>query len=182
MSKVITTVPTSVDHGAEARVMLDAALNDLRLLGPARDLFGRFPSLHTAALRLTWLITTELVYPRSHRPILSHCLEAATHAGLGAKGSGRSVRRAFLNALLTEACMLLEIDVRSRRERWDPLADEGLATWFPARRFAQVNPYPARDVPLPSPVGFFAGLALRIVDPADLSELPLRMGGRECVA
>ena len=182
MSKIITTTPSSIEYGAEANIMLNAALNEVNLLGAASDLFGRFPSLNTASLRLSWLITGELIYPRSRRPILAHCLEAAIHAGVIAKGSGRSVRCAYLNALLQNACMLLEINICSGRQRWDPLVDDGLATWYPEREFAHVHPYPSREVPLPSPVRFFAGLALRIADHADLSELPLRWGGQENAA
>jgi len=182
MSNIIATAPTTIVAGHSSRLMMDASLAELGLNGPANDLLGSYPSLLAAALRLTWHITAELLSPRTGRPILSHCLEAAVAAGVATKGSGRSVRSAFLIALLNNACMLMEIDVRSERERWDPLQDAPLSEWFPARAHARVDPRPARNVPLRSPVSFFAGIALRIVEPADLRELPMTMGSGVLVA
>src|SRR6185503_3736144 len=107
---IYTCAPTTVLPGEASRLMLDATLRELQLAGPANDLFGRFPSLLMTALRLTWHITAELASPRSGRPILNHCLEAAIAQAAAAKTSGGSVPRAFLQALLVNACMLMEID------------------------------------------------------------------------
>ena len=162
--------------------MLHEVLQGLHLAGPAQDLFGRFPTLHEASLRLSWLMTQKLLYPLTGRPLLAHCMEDALFAGVNAKGSGRNVRKVFLTTLLRNACKLLEVDVRSRRERWDPLFDDGLATWFPDRSTMHVHPHPPRDIPLQSPERFYRGLALRIVSPSDLADLPLQLGSTECAA
>lgn len=182
MSKPMTQLPPPVVYGDTAHAMLETILDGLRLLGPAMDVYGRFPTLYVASLRLTWLITKEPEYPPTERPILAHCLEEAIRAAGVARSNGHDVRHAYLQALLTTACMLLEVDVRSRRERWDPLFDEGLATWYPERGAIHINPHPAREIPLASPANFFTGLALRIVDPADLSEIDLRMNPHEAAA
>jgi hypothetical protein len=168
-------MPPPVDLVDEAVPMLLSTLKALRLLGPALDLFGRFPTLESASLRLTWLVTPFIEYPITGQSVLEHCLVAAVRAGTTARGTGCNVRHAFVQAMLTTACMLMEIEVRSREGRWDPLHDEPMGTWRSSCRGIFISQSTATDRVFRSPADFYTGLAIRLIDAADLTDFPLNM-------
>lgn len=180
---IITSAPRLVAGGPLAWEIMETELIRWKLYAPAQEIFEEFPDLRLASMRLSWLITADLVYPITSKTILGHCLNSATRAAVRARENPgeRMIAPAYLVALLQQTSMLLEIQVRNDANRWDPIADAPLAEWRQANPNAQVYDAVDPQETLLSPTRFMAGIALRVVEPLDLAALGLNdAGAREC--
>lgn len=144
--------------------MLEKTLRRLHMCLLARDVFERYPSLAVASLRFVWLVSPTLVYPYTNRTIADLCLGNAL---VCASQATENTKQAFIDGLLANVSMLLEIRVSHGVQQWDPLVDRPLMTWMQDHPEAVVEPADDHRGILPPLKQFACAIARRILEPVD---------------
>lgn len=160
------TAPTAITPPDDASAMLDALMDALRMTEVANDLFERMPTIHEAALRLVWLVPTDVIYPYTRRSVAEYCLRDAIQAASALKGDVAIA--VFVSHLVANVSRLLELEIGTDARRWNPTTDLPLLEWMDRHGQASVRVLQGSACELYSPRRFAAAIAYRVLDPRDM--------------
>ncbi|UJJ60421.1 hypothetical protein [Rhodanobacter denitrificans] len=160
------TAPRAIAPPEEAAALLDALMSSLRMSEVARDLFERVPTIHEAALRLIWLVPPGVVYPFTRTSLAEYCLRDAVQVASGSNGDVAVAL--FVSHLVANISRLLELEIGTAEERWNPTTDAPLLEWMDLHGQASVRVLQGSAYELYSPRRFAATIAYRILNPRDM--------------
>ncbi|KZC32576.1 MULTISPECIES: hypothetical protein [unclassified Rhodanobacter] len=158
--------PTAITPPDDARAMLDTLMDALRMTDVANDLFERMPTIHEAALRLVWLVPPGVVYPYTRTSVAEYCLRDAVQAASAMKGDVAVA--VFVSHLVANVSRLLELEIGTDEQRWNPTTDLPLLEWMDRHGQASVRVLQGDAYELYSPRRFAATIAYRVLNPRDM--------------